>query len=172
MSDIPANGSAVAAPTSWTREALLLGGACHPANRCGACRDYHFSNQVRDLDLVHPCADCIVRRSPLHLPATHQGHGWNISLFTIIYNIPYYLNSFRNNLEFDYFTLCFFIFRTLSFLIIALKQKLYCRLLYFYLSTNLTEQINRTSSGTPIIRLGSFVLKSNRHIFAHTLPIL
>ena len=35
---ISPNVSAVATPMNWTLKALLPGGACHPANRCGTAR--------------------------------------------------------------------------------------------------------------------------------------
>jgi len=54
------NVSAVATFLNRTREALLPGGARTRWRNVVYCRDYYFRNQIRDSDLVHPCADSFV----------------------------------------------------------------------------------------------------------------
>ena len=64
---------ASAAPLSRTLGALLLGGACHPAKRCGAA-NFMLSYRafLHDLAYPHPCADALFSEAtrPLTQSAT------------------------------------------------------------------------------------------------------
>jgi len=52
---------ASATPLSRTLGALLLGGACHPAKRCGAANFVLFPGAfLHDLAHPHPCADALL----------------------------------------------------------------------------------------------------------------